>query len=176
MSLILKVLLFLGLFTGANGLAAEFSYVIGGLTPHIVKPEGIYAKPLCNEISQGSGVIYNRVDTYRYSYKDSKWSSGAIVGENSYCEPIWGAAQSYRFFDTPRFEMQGTFGFYHFDEEGFDFSQGAYFSKLGDFYFVPIVGVEMNLTLYDGKDLKVKLMNLITPVITHHSLGFIFAI
>ena len=152
--------------------AGQFTYVIGGVTPHIQKPEGETARPLCNELSEGSGVIYNELNSYRY--KDEKWTYGAIVGENSYCEPIWGYTQSYSFIDGNVIEILGTAGFYHFDEKGFDFSKGAYFSRIGSFYFVPVVGAEVNFNIVDSKYYSVKLMNLITPVVSHHAIGLEF--
>ncbi|EQC47972.1 hypothetical protein [Bacteriovorax sp. Seq25_V] len=155
--------------------ASEFSYIVGGITPHIQKPEGKYSKPLCNELSEGSGIIYTDLKSFRVqSSENEQW--GFLVGENSYCKPIWGGTYSYQFYQSERVELQATVGFYHFDQEGFDFSEGAYFANVGNFYFVPIVGVEMNFVLYTSKSLEVKMMNLVTPVISHHSLGFIFPI
>ncbi len=174
MTKILKLLILLVLFlTGAE--AREFSYIVGGITPHLQKPDGKYSKPLCNELSEGSGVIFTDLKSFRMKDSDnSQW--GILVGENSYCKPIWGGTYSYEIFSNERVEIQSTLGFYHFDEEGFDFSEGAYFSRLGNFYFVPIVGMEFNFILYASKNIEVKMMNLITPVISHHSIGFIFPI
>lgn len=154
--------------------AADFTYMIGGVTPHIQRPTGYGAVPLCNELSEGTGVIYNEVNSFRF--KEGSWSTGAIVGENSYCQPIWGATQSYQIIGKNRLDISATVGFYHFEEESFDFSEGAYFSNIGDFYFVPIAGVEVNYTLYKSKSFNIKTMNLITPVITHHSVGIQFDI
>lgn len=151
----------------------EFTYILGGVTPHIQRPTGANARPLCNEFSQGSGLIYNELHSMRVNYGD-RWSTGLLMGENSYCEPIWGATQSYQFYRNQYVELNGTMGFYHFDEDGFDFSEGAYFANFGSFYFVPIVGVEANFTLYRSKSFHISFMNLITPVITNHSFGITF--
>lgn len=149
------------------------TYIFGGITPHIQRPSGPDARPLCNEFSEGSGVIYNELHSLRVKY-NYDWSTGLLVGENSYCEPIWGLTQSYSIYRNRYIEFNATAGFYHFNEEEFDFSEGAYFANIGSFYFVPIVGVEANFTLYQSKSFHVSFMNLITPVITNHAVGITF--
>ncbi|MFG1591083.1 hypothetical protein [Halobacteriovorax sp. CON-3] len=156
-----------------NAQAINLTYIYGGITPHIQKPTGPNARPLCNELSEGSGVIYNELHSVRFNYAYD-WSTGLLVGENSYCEPIWGVTQSYNFYRNKYVEINGTAGFYHFDENGFDFSEGAYFANIGDFYFVPIIGAEVNFSLYKDKDFQISFMNLLTPVITNHSFGVTF--
>lgn len=169
----MKKLIVTLILASLNASALDMTYIFGGITPHIQRPTGANARPLCNELSQGSGVIYNELHSLRINY-DYDWSTGLLVGENSYCEPIWGVTQSYNLYRNRYLEFNATVGFYHFDEEGFDFSEGAYFSRIGSFYFVPIVGVEANISLYKGKDFQISFMNLITPVITNHAIGVTF--
>lgn len=156
-----------------NGFAADnFGYIVGGITPHYQKPDGVSRKFFCNEISKDSGVIYNELNSFRY--QDGNNSYGFIVGENSYCSPIYGASYSYQYFKSDRINSNLTLGFYHFEQEGFDFSKGAYFGRVGDFYFVPIIGAEINIVAYRSREFEIHFMNLITPVLTNHSIGMFF--
>lgn len=149
-----------------------FEYGIGGLTPHIKAPPT--NDNLCNEVVSGSGIIFNRTHTYRVS--GEHFTTGAIVGENSYCQPIWGALTSYHLYQSQNVQVKGTVGFYHFDTKGFDFSEGAYFARVGNFYFVPVGGVEVAVNLYQSKNYKVQMLNLLTPVIFNHSIALTFDI
>lgn len=151
---------------------AEFYYIVGGITPHYQRPDGVSRKLFCNDLGNNSGVIYNELNSFRYEEKNHSY--GLLVGENSYCSPIWGATYSYNILKTDTITSALTAGFYHFDQEGFDFSEGAYFGQIGNFFFVPIVGVEVNVKLYSNKDFKIQLMNLVTPVLSNHSLGIVF--
>jgi hypothetical protein len=159
--LILSITCFFNLSWGS-----EFEYIIGGITPHISRQPN---QEFCNEIKAGSGVIFNQTYSYRYNKDDV--GGGALVGENSYCKPIWGATSYYRMYKNNVVQIQGTAGFYHFDATKDEYAGGSFFAHVGDFYFVPIVGVEINLNLYQARNFNVKMVNLITPVISNHSIG-----
>jgi hypothetical protein len=166
-----KIFLLALAFLNFNCWALQFEYNIGGVTPHLKTPPN---HNLCNELVSGSNIIFNKTNSYRMESKD--FGGGALVGENSYCKPIWGATSYYKMYKTEAMQINGTIGFYHFETAGFDFSERAYFAHVKDFYFVPIAGVEVNFNLYDSKDFHIKMVNLITPVISNHSVGFYFDI
>ena len=158
-------------FSFGQAWAMQFEYVIGGVTPHIKSPPN---NNLCGEIGEGSGIIFNKTNSYRV--EDNNFGGGALVGENSYCQPIWGATAFYNMYSSRNVQIHGTVGFYHFDAKGFDFSEGAYFAHINNFYFVPIAGIEVNFNIYDSKSYHIKMMNLITPVISNHSVAINFDI
>lgn len=172
MNIIKTLILTILIFQNVTFAEDNFVYIVGGITPHYQKPDGVNRKFFCNELSKDSGIIYNELNSFRY--KDGNKSYGFIVGENSYCSPIYGASYSYEYFKSDRINSNLTFGFYHFKQEGFDFSKGAYFGQIGNFYFVPIIGAEINFVAYRSRDFEIQFMNLITPVLTNHSIGMIF--
>ena len=151
--------------------ALQFEYIIGGVTPHLKSPTN---ENLCGEIGAGSKIIFNKTNSYRA--EGESFGGGALVGENSYCEPIWGATTFYKLYKTNKVQIKGTVGFYHFDNKCFDLSEGAYFAHVNNFYFVPVAGLEINFNLYDSKSYHVKMINLITPIISNHSVGIYFDI
>lgn len=160
---------FLFLFASQVFAADNFGYIVGGITPHYQKPDGVSRKFFCNELAKDSGIIYNELNSFRY--QDGNQAFGFIVGENSYCSPIYGASYSHKIYNSERINSNLTLGFYHFKQEGFDFSEGAYFGRVGNFYFVPIVGAEINIVAYRSREFEIQFMNLITPVLTNHSVG-----
>ena len=165
------LLILISFMSMGQAFAMQFEYVIGGVTPHLVPPPN---NNLCGEIGAGSGIIFNKTNSYRI--EEGNFGGGALVGENSYCQPIWGATAFYNIHNSRSVQINATVGFYHFDTKGFDFSEGAYFAHVDNFYFVPIAGIEVNFNIYDSKSYHIKMMNLITPVISNHSVAINFDI
>lgn len=168
---VMKVLILILFIFSFYSQASQFEYVIGGVTPHIKSPPN---NNLCNQIIPNSGVIFTRLHSYRFEKEN--FGAGALVGENSYCQEIWGATSYYKLYQNRNLQIHSTVGFYHFDAKGFDFAQGSYFAKIDNFYFVPVAGVEVNLNLYQSKDFQIKMVNLLTPIVFNHSVGIYFDI
>lgn len=146
----------------------------GGLTPHITNAK----KPYCNQWND-TGIIFNR--TYYARLGVNNHSFTVMAGEDSICSEIYGAFYGYQFYRTKYLDIGVIAGGYSFVQENWDESNAntpANFDTVDlvsvDVFgleFVPILGIELGIHLMRNKTWSLKINNVLTPVITNHSIA-----
>ncbi len=146
----------------------------GGVTPHITNSKKYY----CNQWND-TGIIFNRIYYARLGINDH--SVTVMQGEDSICSSITGFFYGYTFARYEYHEFGLVAGGYSFKQEnwdanavntppGFDRVDLVSVDILG-LEFVPILGIEWSVHLIRGKSWSLKLNNILTPIITNHSLA-----
>lgn len=136
------------------------SLIYGGITHHYLT----HNFPYCNTI--------NNVGTINNSYViatigSEKFKGGIISGTDSTCSPIMGLITQTKLTDNFDFVL----GAYNANERAFEDLGITPISMYGH---TPVVGVNYNITLYEKKDFKIKLHNLISIDIISHAIGIEF--
>ncbi len=170
---------FLFLFLLTIPVFAQTSLMLGtgSLTPHITNSK----KPYCNQWND-TGIIFNR--TYYIRYGRGNHAVTYMQGEDSICSSIKGGFYTYRFYGGNFLDMGLIAGGYNYKEEnwkatndnrpaGYDTVDLVSVDVFG-LEFVPILGIELSLHLIRGRSWSLKLNNILTPIITNHSLALEF--
>jgi hypothetical protein len=145
----------------------------GGLTPHYTSLKKNY----CNQWND-SGVIYNK-STY-ITVGKGNWMVSIVNGNDSICSPIKGMFVSWGFFFRDRWDMSVVFGAYEYDQDEWDKHDAENQTGIqsptptriafNDFTIAPVLALGIRLHLIKGESWSLILNNLITPIITNHSL------
>ncbi len=145
----------------------------GGLTPHYTSVKKNY----CNQWND-SGVIFNK-STY-VTFGKGEWMFSIMNGNDSICSPIKGFFAAWGFYFSERWDMSVVMGGYEYDQDEWD----EYEAKnntgvttptptriaLNDFTFAPVLALGIRFHLIRGESWSLLLNNLITPIISNHSL------
>ncbi len=167
----IKQMLLLTLMTIPTLKAQEF--LVGGITTH-----PFMDKTTCNELTlvlvkkhcvianATLGVGINRGNVNHYIF----------IGSDSFAQTMIGYKHTYYFspfFDNVR--LGASLGAYVTPSTEYDsrkVTNGLGFRIGLDAMILPIVGLDVDVTLYENKFYKVRLNNFISPIITNHSLSF----
>jgi len=173
MQIIIAALLLL--LTASCAHVIQDEVVVGSYTYHVVN-NGSVSKKYSRKVTDDGRLINNNLLGYRRtdilgngSFYISK---SVFVGENSITEPIFGGSLSLGQRHHNLF-YGGVLGLYiqdykAYEERGIEpFSIGR-----GRMSVVPIFGGELNYQINLGKKYFMKLNNVITPVLTNHSVSF----
>lgn len=149
----------------------------GSITPHITTTKKNY----CNQWNN-SGVIVNK--TYYLSYYVDNIGFTYLTGDDSICSKIEGLFFHYFFSQQDWVEYGITLGGYSYNQTNWDnYAEKTPSgidapSPVSIDYFgrevVPVVALSVNFVLVKRGSFELKLNNLLTPIITNHSLGFNF--
>ncbi|MBL7664102.1 MAG: hypothetical protein JNM93_03125 [Bacteriovoracaceae bacterium] len=170
----MKLFVFLFFLTLQSVQAWTLMYGAGGLTPHVTNSKKNY----CNQWND-TGIIFNRTQYIRLGI--SRHALTYMQGEDSICSPIEGVFYSYGFAYTKYVEFTFIMGGYSFVEENWDARNenkpNGYDTvdlvavNIDGFEFVPILGIEVGVHLIRRNMWSLKLNNVLTPIITNHSLA-----
>jgi hypothetical protein len=146
----------------------------GGLTPHFGKTKKNY----CNQWND-SGVIYNQS---RYiTVAHGRWAFTAFEGEDSICSPIDGFFFHYGVYFRERLDVSVILGRYLYNHDNWvehalktpeDIeAPSPVRASIDGHRFIPVVGIQIGLHLIRSRSgFSLVLNNVLTPVITNHSL------
>jgi hypothetical protein len=118
-----------------------------------------------NRVNDNGRLINNSV--YGFGLDGESRIHTVLVGEDSIGSPIVG------YVNSPKSMFGFVFGAYSNDKRPWKKSGVINPTVIGlDYRYgvIPIIGVEFSPKLYEGKDFYIKFRNVITPVITNHSL------
>ena len=163
------------IFPHAMGTVSSVGLGTGGLTPHFTQVKKNY----CNQWNN-SGVIANRSYYARIQLYDHGVSY--LIGDDSICSRIEGMLYNYTFRHYEYMDVSMMMGGYTYiarnwkkhEEEtpsGIDAPQPVSFNAFGTMV-VPVLALGVELHLIKGEYSSLKLMNILTPIITNHSLMF----
>jgi hypothetical protein len=166
----------LSLFSPVVTFASGFQIGTGAITPHFT---GAGFHNYCNQIGH-SNVITNPIDYIRVEGERDAFT--ALIGEDSICSHIEGAFYSNKLYEGNWLTFALLFGGYHFymnhwkDEIANTPSNKEavrpFYTKIGNFYFVPIAAIEIDLTLVHlSKSVSINFNNILTPIIFVESLS-----
>jgi hypothetical protein len=167
------LIIFIAVFS-LNGEALVIGLGSGGLTPHFGKSKKNY----CNQWND-SGIIYNRS---RYiMIAKGNWAFTAFEGEDSICSPIDGFFFSYGFHFRERMDFSVIFGRYLYNQQNWKDhaartpddvrAPSPFTASIDGHRFIPVVGLQVGIHLVrSNTGWSLVLNNVLTPVITNHSL------
>jgi hypothetical protein len=146
----------------------ELEIGMGSITQHFFCDECDYK--YSGKINN-AGLIFNQMQSVGYKEKDSKYT--LFFGNNSVALTMFGLKVTKYVYMGTGVEWGFMWGGYFQDSEAFERKAGFDGSMgLGD--FMPILGAEVNFTLYKTKSNHIMLNNNITPFLSTHALTFGF--
>jgi len=162
------------IFLIQNSQALVIGIGSGGLTPHFGKTKKNY----CNQWND-SGIIYNQSNYITIA--SGKWAFTAFEGEDSICSPIDGFMIHYGLHFRERMDVSFIFGRYLYNHNNWveharktpeDIeAPSPVKASINGHRFIPVVGIQVGLHLIRSRSgFSLVLNNLLTPVITNHSL------
>ncbi len=170
----MRLFLFLLLFVSGTYAQNILMIGAGGVTPHITHSKKYY----CNQWND-TGIIFNR--TYYLRVGRDAHSITFMEGEDSICSSITGLFYGYKFSRRVYFDWGFVVGGYTFKQENWDansdntppgFDKVDLFStEILGFEFVPLIGVELTIHLIKTSSFSLVVNNILTPIITNHSLA-----
>ena len=169
----MRKIILIGLFLSTMGHADSLEIIGGGVTYHIIDngTSNLYA----NHISNDGRLIFTGLMGigYNHYFGDNYASFRTFVGENSVANPIVGYMGSYGWAINKGLDIGIVVGGYFQDDIAYQqkgivpFSLGGGHSAL-----VPVVGAEINFKVMLSSDKFIKFNNIISPVITNHTISF----
>jgi hypothetical protein len=145
----------------------------GGLTPHFTSEKKNY----CNQWND-SGIIFNK-STY-ITVGKGQWMFAILNGNDSICSPVKGLFISYGFYFSERWDMSVVFGGYEYDQDEWDEHERKNDTGVtsptptriafDDFTLAPVLALGLRFHLIKGENWSLIANNIITPIITNHSL------
>lgn len=146
--------------------ADSIETVFGGLTYHLMNPDGV-ADGYANKISSDGTLIYTGLIGIGLS--KNNWNARIFIGQNSIGDQIFGSMVSYTW-KYKILELGPVVGFYQQDDSKF-LAKGIMPFSIG-FGIVPIVGGELSAKILTFDDDKyIKLTTIITPVIINQTIS-----
>lgn len=157
--------------------ATGFQLGFGGLTPHYDVGPGDHN--YCNQIGE-SDIIYNR--TYYLRIEGKRDAFTFMAGYDSICSPIEGLFYTLKLYEGKWFGLGLIGGAYEFNMNNWIYEEhhapagvlAVYpvYSKVGkNFYFVPVLGAEVNLGLAHAGSWSLWMNSIITPIISNISIS-----
>lgn len=165
----MKTVFFLIILTGLTAKAdLNFEMIGGGLTNHLWN-DGETSRLMSNKLFNDGRWVYTPLFGLGLELvKDETFTSiKSFEGLNSVGSQIWGLTVS-RGHQFKYVELGGILGAYVQNDNDF-YNRGLVPFSIGN-GLVPIVGAEINFKVDLNKDYYIKLNNVITPVITNHTL------
>jgi hypothetical protein len=174
MNLLKIILIFLFTLVTSTSHALVIGLGSGGLTPHFGKTKKNY----CNQWND-SGIIYNQ--SHYITIASGNWAFTAFEGEDSICSPIDGFMFHYGLHFRERMDVSFIFGRYLYNHDNWveharntpeDIDAPAPVrASIDGHRFIPVVGIQVGLHLIRSRSgFSLVLNNVLTPVITNHSL------
>lgn len=146
----------------------------GGLTPHFVREKKNY----CNQWNN-TGIIANK--SYYIGFSGEKLGFTYMQGNDSICSPIEGIFLTYYFSRSETWDLGITAGGYSFEMDNWEdhaektpesiAAPSPVWTRIGNKTVVPVLAVQANLHLIRSGNWSFKLNNLLTPIITNHSIS-----
>lgn len=156
--------------------ATGFQVGFGGLTPHYDVGPGFHN--YCHQIGHSNAILnpiyYLRVEGQRDAVT-------AFLGEDSICSHIEGGFYTLKAYEGKWFGFGFTFGGYHFYMNHWITEENntppnkvpvyPVYSKIGNFYFVPLVAPEFNFGLLHAGTWGLFVNAIVTPIISNVSVS-----
>ena len=146
----------------------------GGITPHFSGKKKNY----CNQWNN-TGIIVNK--SYYIRLQGETHGTTLMTGNDSICSKVDGIFYHYMFYKNKWNALGITTGAYAFNMDNWQAhadktpsgiaAPSPVHTKIGDKDVVPVLALEWQLTLIYRESWSLKLMNLITPIITNHSIA-----
>lgn len=147
----------------------------GGLTPHFSRTKKNY----CNQWNN-TGIIVNK--SYYIRFEGSTHGITFMTGNDSICSKIDGIFYHYMFNRQDWYDVGITMGGYAFNMENWEKHEAEtpdgikapqpVHTKVGGKDVVPVLALEYDIHLIRRENWSLTLNNLLTPIITNHSIAW----